>query len=67
MGQKAKTAPGIAVHDLNNKLHIILTNCELLKMHSQLDKRAVAELRAIREAAETLASMARETFFSAKP
>lgn len=56
---KPTTDLGITVHDLNNKLYIILTHCELLKMHSQLGKRATADLQAIRHAAETLAAMAR--------
>lgn len=57
---KPTTTRGITVHDLNNKLYIILTRCELLEMHSQLGKRAIADLQAIREAAETLAAMARK-------
>jgi signal transduction histidine kinase len=57
---KPTTASGITVHELNNKLYIILTHCELLEMHSQLGKRATADLNAIRQAAETLAAMARQ-------
>lgn len=57
---KPAAASGITIHDLNNKLYIILTRCELLEMHSQLGKRATADLQAIREAAETLVAMARK-------
>jgi hypothetical protein len=46
-----------AVHDLNNKIGIILTRCDLLETDCQLGTRATANLKAIRKAAEALAAM----------
>lgn len=47
--------PTVTVHDVNNKIGIILTRCDLLETHSRLGTRATADLQAIREAAEALA------------
>ena len=54
---KASTAAGSAVHDINNKIGVILSYCELLENHCQLGTRATIDLETIREAAEALAMM----------
>jgi signal transduction histidine kinase len=45
----------LLIHDLNNKLGVILARCDLLATHSQLGERASADLHAIKQAAEELA------------
>jgi len=46
------TATVTAVHDLNNKIGVILARCELLEQHCQLGTRATSDLETIRKAAE---------------
>jgi len=55
--QSSANATGTAVHDLNNKIGVILTRCELLEQHCQLGTRATTDVEAIRKAAEALATM----------
>jgi hypothetical protein len=44
-------------HDLNNKIAIILTHCELVIVQSALDSKASRHLHVIREAAKCIADM----------
>jgi signal transduction histidine kinase len=54
---KTSSTAGNAVHDLNNKIRIILARCDLLETHCQLGTKATTDLEAIRKAAEALATM----------
>ena len=47
----------LPIHDVNNKLGVIIARCDLLATHSQLGERASADLDAIKEAAQALAVM----------
>jgi hypothetical protein len=46
-------------HDLNNKIAIILTHCELVTFRVALDSKASRHLYVIRDAAKCIADMVR--------
>ena len=54
------TTPAATAHALNNKIGIILARCDLLEIHSQLNRQGNEDLHSIREAAEALAAMVRK-------
>ncbi len=48
-------------HDLNNKLGIILTHCDLVSRHIPAESKSSKHLRAIRNAAQAIADLIRDS------
>jgi signal transduction histidine kinase len=48
-------------HELNNKLGIILTHCELVRLQIPAESKSSQHLRAIRNAAQAIADIIRDS------